>query len=231
MNVQPLTSLGHLLHPPLVVTRWSRQVPGRPPCGHRRDLAPLLCQDGAARHGRRGKTCLRHRPAVQWLEVGIEGGIHAMHILWEENKDEEDWGSLLVDTWNAFNEQNHLIMLWTVWHEWPSGARFVFNCYRHWVLLMCCSSDGTAFILYIQEGVTQGDPLTMVAYGLGVLPLIRPLKALVPVARQPWYANDGAGGTFAALQRYFENLLELGSGSGILPLVLKEHPCCHTSQP
>ena len=28
------------------------------------------------------------------LEAGIEGAIHAMHVLWEEHKKEEDWGSL-----------------------------------------------------------------------------------------------------------------------------------------
>ena len=37
------------------------------------------------------------------LEAGIEGAIHAMRVLWEEHKTEEDWGFLLIDMRNAFN--------------------------------------------------------------------------------------------------------------------------------
>ena len=65
------------------------------------------------------------------LESGIEGTIHAMRILFEEHKKEDDWGFLLIDARNAFNEENRTAMLWAVCHEWPSGAQFTFNCYRH----------------------------------------------------------------------------------------------------
>jgi hypothetical protein len=44
---------------------------------------------------------------------------------------EEEWGSLLVDAKNEFNEMERTIMLWNVRDEWPSGARFVFNAYKH----------------------------------------------------------------------------------------------------
>ena len=27
-------------------------------------------------------------------------------------------------------------MMWTVRHCWPAGARFAFNCYRHWAQLL-----------------------------------------------------------------------------------------------
>ena len=37
-------------------------------------------------------------------EAGIEGSIHAMRILWEEHSLEEDWGFLLIDARNTFNE-------------------------------------------------------------------------------------------------------------------------------
>ena len=62
------------------------------------------------------------------LEAGIEGAIHVMRVLWEEQKTEEDWGFLLIDAHNAFNEENRTDMLWGVWHEWPSGEQFTFNC-------------------------------------------------------------------------------------------------------
>ena len=61
------------------------------------------------------------------LEAGIEGSIHAMRVLWEEHKTEEDWGYLLIDARNAFNEGNRTAMLWAVRHEFPSGTQFMFN--------------------------------------------------------------------------------------------------------
>ena len=65
-------------------------------------------------------------------------------------------------------------MLWPVQHEWPSGAQFAFNCYRHWATLVVRDTgDGSGHFLQSKEGVTQGDPLVMIAYYIGVLPLIR----------------------------------------------------------
>ena len=99
------------------------------------------------------------------LSSGIDGAIHALRCLWQEHEEEEDWGFLLVDARNAFNEGNRTAFLWTVRHRWPSAARFAFNCYRHWGQLVLRAADGTAVILYSMEGVTQGDPLSMDLYG------------------------------------------------------------------
>ena len=38
------------------------------------------------------------------LEAGFEGKIHAMKLLWQQKFQEEDWGFLLVDARNSFNE-------------------------------------------------------------------------------------------------------------------------------
>ena len=103
--------------------------------------------------------------------MGIEGAIHAMHVLWEEQKTKEDWGFLLIDARIAFNEENWTAMLWAIWHEWPSGEQFTFNCYRHWATLVVrYTGDGSGHFLHSKEGVTQGDPLAMIAYGIGVPP-------------------------------------------------------------
>ena len=73
-------------------------------------------------------------------------------------------------------------MLWAVRHEWPSGVQFTFNCYRHWyTLVVRDTGDGSGHFLHSKEGVTQGDPLAMIAYGIGVLPLIRELREAHPV--------------------------------------------------
>jgi hypothetical protein len=95
------------------------------------------------------------------LKSGIEGAIHAMQHMWERHKAEQEWGFLLIDAKNAFNEQSRTAMLWTVRHQWPSGARFTFNYYKHWGTLVIRNNNGTGAFIYSKEGVTQGDPLSM----------------------------------------------------------------------
>jgi hypothetical protein len=122
------------------------------------------------------------------LEAGIKGGIHAIDELWrqhEEEEEEEEWGFLLVDAAHAFNKLNWKAMLWTISYEWPSGARFAFNCYRHWATLGIHGKGGTVVLIFSKEEVTQGDPLSMFGYGIGILPLIRRLKIEFPAVKQP----------------------------------------------
>ena len=87
-------------------------------------------------------------------------------------------------------------MLWAIRHEWPSGAQFTFNCCRHWATLVVRDTgDGSGHFLHSKEGVTQGCFLAMIAYGIGVPPLIRELRGAHPRVTQPWYVyNAGAGG-------------------------------------
>jgi hypothetical protein len=62
-----------------------------------------------------------------------------------------------------------------------------------------------------EEGVTQGDPLAMFAYGIGGLPLIRRLKRNHLELFQPWYAdNTGASGKFEYIRAMFEELQKIG---------------------
>ena len=56
------------------------------------------------------------------MEARIEGGIHQMSFIQKNNYQEEDWFSLLIDTQNAKNEENPIVMLCSDWYEWPSGA-------------------------------------------------------------------------------------------------------------
>jgi hypothetical protein len=41
-------------------------------------------------------------------------------------------GLTLVDARNGFNKLSCYAMLWAARHPWPKGARFAFNCYRHY---------------------------------------------------------------------------------------------------
>ena len=84
------------------------------------------------------------------IKTGISSAMHGVQDLWDENLTKESWEFLLVDANNAFNKINRVRMIWTVRHLWPSGDRFVFNCYRHWSLLVLRNGNGTASFLYIK---------------------------------------------------------------------------------
>ena len=53
-------------------------------------------------------------------------------------------------------------MLWEIRHDFPSGAQFKFNCYCHWATLVVRYLEGSGHLLHSNEGVTQGDPLSII---------------------------------------------------------------------
>ncbi|KAI2504762.1 hypothetical protein MHU86_9698 [Fragilaria crotonensis] len=118
---------------------------------------------------------------------------------------------LLVDATNGFNELGRKAMLWTVRHRWANGARFSFNCYRHSAQLLLRRRGDDCEIILSREGVTQGDPLSMVLYGLALTPLATTIRARVPTIVQPWYADDAAmAGPVDGIAEAQRLLLELG---------------------
>jgi hypothetical protein len=87
-----------------------------------------------------------------------------------------------------------------------------------------------ALFIFSKEGITQGDPLAMAAYGISLLPLICRLKDEFHSVKQPWYANGaGAGGKFVDIRQYFLWLQEISSSYGYFPepdksiLIVKDH--------
>ena len=70
------------------------------------------------------------------LKAGIEGEIHSATKFREKNSEEDQMGFLLVDAKNSFNELNRVRMLFETRMSWPRGARFLFNCYKYWSLLV-----------------------------------------------------------------------------------------------
>ena len=56
--------------------------------------------------------------------------------------------------------------------------------------------------------MNQGDFLAMIAYGLGILPLIWDLRKDHPGVTRPGYAYDaGAGSTFDGIHKHLENVM------------------------
>jgi hypothetical protein len=174
------------------------------------------------------------------LKAGIEGAVHAMHEFWEDdptpdtpsNTMETDSAAassddevvadpdnprcqVLGDARNGFQELSRKGMLWTVRHRWPGGSRMAFNCYRHAAQLIFRGNGGECTILHSREGVTQGDPLAMILYGLALTPLALNLRDAVPEAIQPWYADDMAlDGTAEQVDTLWSMLEEQGPGRG-----------------
>ena len=102
-------------------------------------------------------------------------------------------------------------MLWAVRHEWPGGAQFTFNCYHHWAMLVVRNTmDRSGHFLHSKEGVTQGDPLAMIAYDIGVLLFIRDLRRA-----HSRVMMRGRGGKFEDVMAHFRDLQLRGLARGI----------------
>ena len=79
-------------------------------------------------------------------------------------------------------------------------------------------------MLFSVEGVTQGDPLAMVMYGLALLPLIRSLRPEVDGDwTQSWYADDGqAVGRFDKLREWWDKLVKEGLFMATIPELARQ---------
>ena len=85
-------------------------------------------------------------------------------------------------------------------------------------MIVLGNRNGTASFLHSKEVVMQVNPLAMIAYEIGILPLIKNLKRWIPHVTQPWYAdNVGALGAFARIETYFDMLNHQGSGRRYYP--------------
>ncbi len=143
-------------------------------------------------------------------------------------------GLTLIDARNDFNELSHYAMLWTARHRWPKGARFAFNCNRHYARCLVRSPGGKPSILLSREGVTQGCPQSGILYGLGLLPLAEFLQrdsdAEQPsnsTVLQPWYADDLAMiDASKRIARVFQQLMEKGPSVGYFPEPAKLYHIC-----
>ena len=101
-------------------------------------------------------------------ESGSEAAVHAMHKIFQEADTE---AIMEVDATNAFNSLNRQSTLQNIQTLCPSFATVLINRQSAELFI-----DGETVLS--QEGTTQGDPLAMGMYALGILPLIRKLDHL-----------------------------------------------------
>ena len=134
------------------------------------------------------------------------GAIHAMTDLYDEFSS-DGWGFLLVDAVNAFNLMSRVTALWNARILWPRCSRFLFNTYRGFAVLLLRNSEE---FLYSREGVTQGDPLSMLLYAVAMMPLVNSLRCRKQY-QQSWYADDSAcAGPLYSIHSWLDRLIERG---------------------
>ncbi len=125
-------------------------------------------------------------------------------------------------------------MLWTARHRWPKGARFAFNCYRHYARCIVRNPGDEPSILLSREGVTQGCPQSGILYGIDLLLLVEylrrdddPHQPSNSTVLQLWYANNMAMmGTSKRIARVFQLLMEKGPSVGYFPEPEKLYHIC-----
>ena len=140
--------------------------------------------------------------------AGCEAGVHTLNSLFESRETD---GVLLVDATNTFNQLNRQAVLHNIQSLCPSLAHILINCYREPVQMHLSSGE----IIWSKEGTTQGDPLGMTMYALGMAPPIQKLNLKCPSVNQLWFADDSsAASSLKNLLEWWESLLELGPSFG-----------------
>ena len=110
-----------------------------------------------------------------------------MHDVFNDDKTE---GILLIDAENAFNSINRKVMLHNLNFICPVIATYISNCYMCPAGLFIIGGGESPS----KEGTTQGDPTSMGAYALGILPLLQFLLDFISVnqlnAKEVAFADD-----------------------------------------
>ena len=137
-------------------------------------------------------------------EASSEAAIHAMRSIFS---GEECEAVLLVDAKNAFNTLNRQATLHNIRIICPAFSTILINTYRSLKLLL----QGGEHLLS-KEGTTQGDPLAMAMYALGmcIYPLI---TQLCGPARQVWFADDATAATAKSILMILKTDIIEASGS------------------
>ena len=137
-------------------------------------------------------------------------------------EDETDW-LLLIDATNAFNSMNRAVLLHNIQYICPPMSMYIRNCYQRKSRLFITGGGeiGSA------EGTTQGDPLAMAAYGVGITPLFQLIRN---ETKQAAFADDLSGAhKLITLRKWWDNIESYGPSLGYYPkatkswLIVKPH--------
>ena len=83
-----------------------------------------------------------------------------------------------------------MAMLWDVRHHWALMARFTMNTYCHYVQMVVRAPGRLPHVILAKEGCIQEDPISMLLYGIGLLPLTEKLCANHGTVACLFFADD-----------------------------------------
>ena len=148
--------------------------------------------------------------------AGCESAVHGMVDIWNEITTE---GVLQVDASNAFNSINRNLLIHNIEVICPEFATYVFNTYHHPARLFILGGKE----IYSNEGTTQGDPIAMGVYALGLNPLLHLLLSNAEPnpddnLKQVAYADDLTGaGKLENIRKWWEMIEIYGPRIGYFP--------------
>ena len=136
-------------------------------------------------------------------------------------EDEETHGILQIDSSNALNSINRTIVLPNMNILCPEFATYVYNCYQIPVRLLISGEKE----LQPTEGTTQGDPIIMGMYAIGVFYLLHLNETSNQInqrTRRLAFADDFTGsGKLQELRSWWDSILSHGLNIGYYPKASK----------
>ena len=112
--------------------------------------------------------------AYEGQEAGSKAALHTTKKIFKEELTE---AVLLVDATNSFNSINRKVFLHNVCILCPAVSAFVTNCYATPACLFVIG--GTK--IRSTEGTTQGDPVAIPIFALGITPIIMTMIELATI--------------------------------------------------
>ena len=148
-------------------------------------------------------------------KAGCEAAAHAMREIYEEAETD---AVLFVDASNAFNSMNRAALLHNIRYLCPAMSTYLQNCYRNPSRLFV----GEGVEVPSAEGTTQGDPLAMPGYGIGILPLLVTLKTDNAEIKHVAYADDiGGGSKLGNVRQWWDKIVQFSPYLGYFPKATK----------
>ena len=146
-------------------------------------------------------------------QAGVESAIHSMVDLFESDTTS---AIIQIDATNAFNSLNRKVFLHNIKIICPELANFVYNC---------DTSSSRLFVrggkeISSEERTTQGDPIAMGLYALGITPLLNCASKIITSMpqedsvtnqfHQVAFADDFTGcGKLDSLREWFDEIVRL----------------------
>ena len=149
-------------------------------------------------------------------QAGCEAAVHAIREIYQTPECE---AVLMVDASNAFNTINRRATIQNIKVKCPILAKYVENTYKEPAhLYISDSKTNRREVIKSEEGTTQGDPIAMAMYALGLSKLQGEIRHAVTEVKQVAYADDLTGaGKIDNLRKWWDKIMALGPPIGYFP--------------